>query len=493
MLSISPRASFNWCFAKVHPSWHIYACIVGIIVGFASCFLFNRFWFESWLWFIVAAFLTIYSLYFHYRLTIPIIFIAGIIFANLRIAPDFLSRSQFQQLVGQEIVLSGTISEDPDFSEGKTVLHLSDIQLDKNSQTFSGTLYVQLANSKQSLERSDRISLQGTPSAGFGTFIGIIYRPKLLSISRAEHGDIFARLKQYFAHSVREYIASPEVDLGLGYLMGMKNGLSKEFSETLRLVGMTHVVVASGAHLGIIVNLTKKLFGRISRFAAVFSSLLMIAAFLLIVGFTPSMTRATLVTSLSVVMAYIGRRFTPLRLLTLVAAMTLLYRPIFLLNLGWQLSFASFFGLLVLLPRLQKQLYGGKNPPWLANMLLTSLATSLLCAPILIYSYGIVSLLSFVANLFILPTLPYAMLLIFLTGVISFLPFIARLIAQIASWLLDFHIFIVNYLSQKTMFILNFSTGNPWIFCFYLVIIAYLIAPSCFHFIKSYRHKFKIE
>lgn len=405
-------------------------------------------------------------------------FFAGFILANLRIAPDFISKAQFVQTAGQEITLSGIITEDPDFSAGKTILRLSNLQLLPNDMVFSGTLYVQLSGKIQDFERSDKITLQGVLNPGFGTFIGIMYRPEVVAIERSEHGDIFARIKQGFARSIREYIASPEVDLGLGYLMGMKNGLSEDFSKTLRLVGITHVIVASGTHLGIIINLTKKLFGKISRFAELIFALLMVVFFVLIVGFTPSMTRAALVTSFSLCAGYVGRRFTPLRLLSLVAALTLLYDPTFLLNLGWQLSFASFFGLLVILPRLQKLFYGGKQPPWLASMLLTSLATSLMCAPILAYNYGIISLLSFIANLFILPTLPYVMLLVFLTGITSFISPLASFLGKIATQLLDFHIFIVNYLSEKTMFIINLPTGDLRVFYTYFIIIFFLLSPA---------------
>ncbi len=477
----------RWAFAKVHPSWHVYAAISGVIAGIALCFACNTFWFHTNLWLGAALLLLAFALFTRWRSSILLAFLAGIILANCRIAPEFSSRAYFAQLAGQEITLSGQIAEDPDTSEGKTTLRLTRLQLLPSSAeaeapasppVLRGTLYVQLSGRSPDFERSDIVTLSGRLNSGFGTFVGVMYRPTVVSFSRAEHGDIFARIKQRFSALARENIASPEVDLGLGYLMGMKNGLSKDFADTLRLVGMTHVVVASGAHLGIIVNLTKKLFGKISRFAELIFALLMVLVFVLIVGFTPSMTRAALVTSLSLCAGFVGRRFTPIRLLLFVAALTLLYDPSFLLNLGWQLSFASFFGLLVLLPRLQKMLYGGKNPPWLASMLLTSLATSLMCAPILAYNYGIISLLSFVANLIILPTLPYAMLLVFLTGATGFLPFIARLCGQLATYLLDLHIFIVNYLSDKTMFILNLPTGDPRIFLLYILILLYLALPT---------------
>ena len=154
-------------------------------------------------------------------------------------------------------------------SDGKVVLRLTDLRLEGKDQVFSGTLYASLAGRQTNFLRSDQVTLQGKLNAGFGTFVATMYRPEVLAVERAVPGDIFAEIKQNFATAVHAHIPSPEADLSLGYLMGMKNGLSKDFSDTLRLVGMTHVIVASGAHLGIIVNLTKKIFGRLSRFAEI--------------------------------------------------------------------------------------------------------------------------------------------------------------------------------------------------------------------------------
>ena len=195
----------------------------------------------------------------------------------------------------------------------------------------------------------------------------------------------------------------------------------------------------------------------------------------MVVGFTPSMTRAALVASLSIIVGYFGRSFSPLRLLGLVAMLTLMLEPTYLINLGWQLSFASFFGILLVAPKLQKLLYGGKKPPWLANMLITSFATTIICLPVLVYNFGTLSLLSFVANLIILPTLPYVMLLVLLTGIFSFLPWLACAIGQLAQILLELHINVVSFLSQQKTFVLELTSGDVRIFLVYLPIMLLIL------------------
>lgn len=455
---------------QLHPSWAFYACIIGVIAGITFAIVFRPFC-SGLACLLIAFALLIFSIFHPTRITLILALLAGIVFANCRIAPEVADAQRIAALAGQTITISGIITAEPSATSNGIAVSLADLEV--QDTVLRGTLYVQLAKTESSanLLRSDRITIEGKLGDAFGTYTGTMFRPEVVSVERSDPGDLAIKFKNFFADKVREHIPSPAADLGLGYLVGDKTGLSEDFSDALRAVGMTHVVVASGAHLGILIGLVKKLFGKISKFAGLLFSLLAIFAFALVVGFTASMTRAALVAGLSLLFGYVGRRFTPLRLILLVAALTLLFAPTNLLNLGWQLSFASFFGILVLAPRLTHFLYGGKKPPWLAAMLITSFATSLTCTPLLIFSFGTFSLLSFVANLIILPTLPYAMLLVFLSGATSFLPFLSVPISILATFLLNFHITFINFLSTKTALIFELPSGDSRIFLAYLPII----------------------
>ncbi len=473
----------------VHASWSFYALVWGIIIGIILSLVFEQAINWGITFVICSVFIAILCLRQSCRLTLVVVLLLGILLGSCRVSSQLSGREIIATYYSQEVLLSGVLSEDPDTSKSPMVVRLKNLRIYSadaeilphisemdNYTAIAGNMYVTLAGQPE-LERSDMVLLRGKLGEGFGTFTAKMSRPKLLAMERKEPGDIFAQIKYWFADMVRQFIPSPEVDLGLGYLMGMKTGLSEDFAEALRAVGMTHVVVASGAHLAILTGVAKKIFGKISKFAGLLCSLLMIGGFVMIVGFTPSMTRAALVASLSLLVGYVGRKFTPIRLISFVAMLTLLIDPNNFLNLGWQLSFASFFGILVMAPRLQKLFYGGKQPPWLAGMLITSLATSLVCAPVLIYNFGSLSLLAFVANLIVLPTLPYAMLLMMATGVCSFWPWLAGIIAMPTTWLLDLHIWVVNFLSEKTMFILEFPVADMRIYLWYILLIILLLAP----------------
>ncbi len=282
-------------------------------------------------------------------------------------------------------------------------------------------------------------------------------------------------VRDWFAGRVRKLVSDPEVDLGLSYLMGMKSGLPKDLSENLRMVGLTHIVVASGAHLSILVEIARRIFGKLSRFAGLLFSVLFIVFFMSMVGWTSSILRAGIMAILALLSWYVGRKIASWRMILMVAALTLMFNPMFATNLGWLLSFASYAGIMILGPRLTRFFYGEKKLGFVANTIITTIAATLMTLPIILYYFGQVSLISVVANLLILPTLPYAMGLTFLSGMFSGMPGVEVVVAFVATKLLDFHIAVVKFFGEMKQFIVTVPSYQPQAFLIYILIIGLLI------------------
>jgi competence protein ComEC len=166
-----------------------------------------------------------------------------------------------------------------------------------------------------------------------------------------------------FADHVRKAVDEPAASLGIGYLLGQKSALPPELVEALTVAGLTHIVVASGYNLTILVRLARRAFARVSKYLATLSGGVLIVGFIAMTGASPSMVRAGLVASLSMLAWYYGRKFHPVTLLALVAAATVLVNPSYAWgNLGWELSFAAFAGVMIVAPLLQAYFYGNEKP-----------------------------------------------------------------------------------------------------------------------------------
>ena len=464
----------------IHQSYFLVILCVGIIAGMIVGLVFRINYFGSPMWLVFVGLIVI-IVYFRPRLLfVGIALIAGGVLAFYRVAEELIDQDYIKQFYGQTVKVSGIVSGDPETDEKATKVKLANLIFgDDNSEARKGSIFVSLRQNEE-IQRGDKLILEGKIDNGFGTYVGYMYQPKVVKLLKPEPKDFILAVRDGFAERVKNLISEPEVNLGLSYLLGMKTNLPEELSTNLRLVGLVHIVVASGTHLSILVEIAKKLFGRISRFAGLLFSGLFIVLFMAMVGFTPSIMRAGIMAILTLVAWYVGRKFAPWRIILIVAAGTLLLNPNYLVDLGWLLSFASYAGIMMLGPRLTRYFYDEKKPGFIGATILTTISATLMTLPITLYFFGTVSLISVLANLLILPTLPYAMGLVFLTGAFAGVPIVGEAVAFLATKLLDFHIFIVQMFAEMRSFLIEIPTENWKVFLIYGLILGILVVAKIF-------------
>lgn len=520
----------------LHPSWQLITFAIGTLAGAVFALLTKSTFFLSNAWLLLSVATLIFTCLFSKKSLLPLAFLAGAILVAFRAAPTYLSLAQADALVGKTVTLSGRISTDIDKKSDKIAITLDNLKLEtasdlvnisetasqntseENSKTASevasqaaaanaatetadtsesenpfapsSKIYITLSTNLKTAEtpqRSDRLTITGELNSGFGNYIGTMYRPEIVGVSRASPGDFFLGIRDWFSSQVRTYLSEPEAGLGLGYLVGVKTEVDEQFLETLQVVGLTHIIVASGTQLSILAEIAKRLFGRLSRFAGLLGSIFLILAFIGMTGLSPSMLRASFVAALTLIAWYFGRDRATWRILLFVVSGTLIFDPANLIDLGWLLSFGSFYGLLVLSPILTNFFFSQK-PGFLSETVFTSLSAGLVCAPFLLYFFGSASLISIVANVLILPTISLAMLLVFLVGTFAvFAPPLAVLIATLTKLLLDYHIFIINTLGSYKFFLVTVPENDPRVFFLFVPILAIIIFAT----VKN-RHK-KLE
>jgi competence protein ComEC len=354
-------------------------------------------------------------------------------------------------LVGANVTLQGTVKEDISYSErGDSRVQLSDLEVDKTP--LKGVMWIS-TTSKREMLRGDTLVVRGLVDEGFGTFVGMMKKADVQEVIRPVPGDIGRVVRDGFAEAVRKGVDEPQASLGIGYLTGQKSALPADLAEALQIAGLTHIVVASGYNLTILVRLSRRLFVKVSKYAAVTSSSLMITGFVAVTGLSPSMTRAGIVSGLSLLTWSYGRSCHPFVLLALVAAVTVAWQPSFVWgDMGWQLSFAAFFGVMVVAPLLQAYFFGKTPPGTIRQVLGETVAAHIVTLPITVSAFGVISHVAIIANILIVPLVPLAMLLAFITGMTGLiLPDAAGIVGYPASWLL-------SYMTETSMFL----AGLPW-------------------------------
>lgn len=430
----------------IHVSWRITAFCGCFIVGVVLAKVFNL---ENQFIFIVVSLLFLLAgLVIPYWWTIFFWAISGLILGNLRGGMLTAPLKDFNNNFDTFSVVEGIIADDADTSkDGKKRIKI-DVKKLNNSPT-KGLVWAELIGSPD-IRRSDTIIINGLLQKGFGNFSAMVKKASVLSIKRPVPGDIPLTVRDWFASKIRESLSEPQASLGIGYLVGQKSALPNDLYDALRISGLTHIVVASGYNLTILVRFARRAFLKVSKFSSTASALIMIVSFVAVTGLSPSMTRAGLVSILSLLAWYYGRKFHPIILITFVAALTVAWSPSYAWgDIGWLLSFASFLGVIILAPLIHKYFFGEKEPGTIRQILGETVSAQLVTLPIILLAFGQLSTVSLLANLLILPFIPLAMLLTFIGGISAiFLPNLTSFVGIPANLLLGYMIDVAMRLSD---------------------------------------------
>ena len=460
----------SWALGNLHISWLIAGWSIGVVIGVIFAFNLPPDLFSELSWLLIGLGLTFTGLFFKQRWALVLFILAGLIIGAWRADISLIGIGDYKNYIGKEVSLSGRVKEDPDIDKNdKTILRLTDIVISGNK--LPGSVWL-TTDRDSSILRGDVVMVQGKLSKGFGSFVASMYHVEIIEITREEPGDIAVGVRNWFADRVRKYLPSPEVDLGLGFLLGMRRALPTELLVSLQIAGLTHVIVASGYNLTILVRASRRLFVRVSKYLAILSSSLMIVGFMAMTGLSPSMSRAGLVSGLSLLAWYYGRKIHPLVLLPISAAVTLIINPYFGWNdLGWMLSFTSFAGVMILAPVLQKYFFGDKKPSGIRQIIGETLSAQLATLPIILMAFGVLSNVALLANTLVLPLVPIIMLLIFLIGIFADIPFIAEMISFPAEWILSYMVKVTHWLSSQQWAQTEVNFSWLWVVISYFVLI----------------------
>lgn len=302
---------------------------------------------------------------------------------------------------------------------------------------------------EQAVYRGDVVRAEGKFFPTRGSRQGTVSFADLKVLGR---GSSWAdKLRLRFAAGMQSALPEPLASFAMGLLIGQRTTLPDEVNKQLSVVGLTHIIAVSGYNLTIIVRAVRRFGRKRSKYQTTILSLSLIVGFLLVTGFSASIVRAAIVSFLSIIAWYYGRKIRPLLLLSLAAALTAGWNPLYIWSdIGWYLSFVAFYGVIVLVPLVVRRLYGTKKTPRPLTMLLfESMAAQIMTAPLILYIFGTTSSIAIISNLLIVPLVPLAMLLALFAGLAGMLvSVIAGWIALPAKVLLTYMLDIVSVLSR---------------------------------------------
>lgn len=377
-------------------------------------------------------------------------------------AADASQVSFFNDLRG-EVRLTGVIVNDSELRETYTrlIIRVERIRIPQleTAAPVDGTVLV-YASRLQEWSYGDWVRINGelgTPPTeidfDFARVLanqGIYSWMPTATVDLLEHGHgnpvlaAIYRLRAHFLRGILRTYPDPEAQLMAGILLGVESGISRSTRDAFNRTGTTHIIAISGFNLTLLAQASMKLSGRwLGRRRGAIAAIALILAYSVMVGADPPVVRAAVMASLGLIAGYLGRVSQALQSLGLAAIVMTFINPLTIYEVGFQLSFAATIGLILYAdPLLQgarrvfDHLVGSEASerlsPFVAEFALFTLAAQLTTLPITAVAFHRLSLVSILANIFVLPLQPALMLS---GGLAMMLTAISLPLGQVAAWI----------------------------------------------------------
>lgn len=351
--------------------------------------------------------------------------------------------------VNQKVIIQGTIQDDAGITDRKqTEFHLDHLVIiNKNEQVFSGGRLRIRGFPNNKLARGDVVQVEGRLRPALGNQQGQISFAKITILEK--HENPIDSLRRRFIAGTYSALPDIEASLGLGFLVGTRSLLPDSLEKALAITGLTHIVAVSGYNLTILVRFTRRLLVKSSKYIATAVSVALILGFIAITGISPSIFRAAVVSIISLAAWYYGRPLKPTILLLVAAAITAGLNPSYIwYDIGWYLSFLAFYGILILAPTISARIFRDKKPHAFWQLIIETISAQVMTLPLIIFIFSRASLISFFANLLVLPLVPAGMLLTLIAGLSGMLiPMYAGWISWAGYMLLHFNVLTIERLA----------------------------------------------
>ena len=240
--------------------------------------------------------------------------------------------------------------------------------------------------------------------------------------------------KQYEAYMAQ---AMPKQDAAaiFAMLFGGYQGIRPELLEAFTITGIVHILSVSGSHITLMAG-TANIVGRFLHMSPRSTAVLatgVILFYSLLAGAIPPVIRSALMGILTLLALTAGRERDAQHILGLVALGLLLYSPLWLFDISFQLSFGATAGLLYLAPPLRERLRK-KLPVFVADSLAVTIGAQLSVLPIIAWYFNVLSLSSLLANLVIAPIVEWIIVAGLLAGLLaSLFPLAGKVVFLLAS------------------------------------------------------------
>ncbi|MCL5009136.1 MAG: ComEC family competence protein [Patescibacteria group bacterium] len=388
-----------------------------------------------------------------------------------------LMENEYANLLDAKQDLDGLIVEDPDIRQDRQLLTFQ-------PEGFGQRILITTSKAQEYFY-GDKLVVTGKPREpkAYEDFdyqkyleryevYAIMSYPKIL-VTRTGQGNWvkfqLLKLKQALVKNLSEKFTEPHASLLLGILIGAKKTLPQDLVVKFQATGLSHIVAVSGYNITILASFLGLAAYLLGRRASFWFSLLAIFAFAVIAGWSASVVRAAIMGAVLLVGFRSGRPYSAGPGICLAAGVMVAFNPrVLYWDAGFQLSFLATLGIVYVLPILEKLFRLEAGAAGLKAAALSSLAAILATLPLSLLHFGQLPVYALLANILVLPVVPYAMLF----GFLALVPFLGPGFGFVAKLILDYMLAIIGWVASWPGAVWKVSVAPAAVLAVYLFLLA---------------------
>ena len=280
----------------------------------------------------------------------------------------------------------------------------------------------------------------------------IVVKNNNIKIKKERHINFFSHkihdLKLSIEDKLKKYLTDKNSSLIIGLILGDKKYLSEETKENFTNSSLAHLLVVSGAHISyLIVGITlilNKL--KLSKRLAYIISIIFLFLFLTMVGYSPSIVRATIMGVLILLSKLLYKKADTYTSIGIALIIILFQNPYSLWDIGMQLSFLSTLGIIIFYPIIISFLNRKtKKFKLIKETISISISAQILILPILVCTFHTFSIHFLISNILATPLFAFAVIY---GAVVIAISSIIEPFTNILFGILSIDLNLLNYLTE---------------------------------------------
>ncbi len=251
---------------------------------------------------------------------------------------------------------------------------------------------------------------EATFHSGKGIFL-LAYQTDEITVSKSASAwrDIPAKLREQLKTILDACFSEETAPFAKALLLGDTAQLGYETDTNLKISGIRHVAAVSGLHVSILFALLGAVTFR-RRYLMALTGIPVLLLFAAVAGFTPSVTRACIMSGLMLLALLFNREYDCASALSFAVLVMLAVNPLAVTSVSLSLSVGSVAGICLFNPGIRRWLLArfGKSDcgkcramgtRWLTGSVSVTLSAMVFTTPLCAWYFGTVSLIGVVTNL----------------------------------------------------------------------------------------------